>query len=235
MEEFKERLSRIDFFKDYYLRSNNFLLRYLLAADFKLEKAEKIIEVYLEVQEKYRTHLTRTMTFPGDFSDKFSTYVGGKDYQGRPIAMIPHCGRWNIKECIQNGREEMFVQYVLKVALTFEEMVLKRDSDYGILVGDVSNMAYGNYFHKRTLEVVLHLISMVEKIAPGIIQKVYFVNAPKIWVSVFNALRALITINADIYVMDSNEKKWKAALREVIPEDGICPEFGGTCKDLVTV
>ena len=76
---------------------------------------------------------------------------------------------------------------------------------------------------------------MFDDISPGIIRKVYFVNAPKMFVALFNTIRSLVTVRADIIALDSNEKKWRATLKEFIPEDGICEHFGGTCKDYIVI
>ncbi|CAG7732681.1 unnamed protein product [Allacma fusca] len=235
IEKFRNRLTELNVLEDYKLRSDHFMLRYLRAADFDQDKAQKTIENYLEVLDQYNTKEIMKEKFPKDFSDQFETYIGGSDRDGRPIAMIPHGGLWNIKKAIQRGEEDMFVRYVMKVATVFERAVLERDSDYGILVCDVSNIAYGNYFHKRTLEVLLKLVNMVEDISPGIIKKVYYVNAPKMLVAFFKTIRSLVTLNAEIFALDTNETKWKASLSEFIPEHGICCHFGGTCTEYTIV
>lgn len=49
----------------------------------------------------------------------------------------------------------------------------------------------------------------------------------------FNTVRKFVKITGEIYVKDSNEEKWKAELREHFNEDGLCPEFGGTCDNFV--
>ena len=46
-------------------------------------------------------------------------------------------------------------------------------------------------------------------------------------------MRSFVKITGEIYMMDSNEEKWKSELRKYFNEDGISPEFGGTCKDFV--
>jgi len=234
VDQFKSRLQALNV-EEFKLDSSNFVMRYLKTNKFNLDKAEDNVHEYLMALKKYNAKEVIDAKFPQDFTDQFTTYIGGHDNEGRPIAMIPHGGMWNIKKAIQSGKEELFVRYVLKVAANFERTVLQRDAAYGILICDCSDIHYGNYFHKRTIEVLLSLVNMFDDIAPGIVGKVYFVNAPKMFVALFNTVRSLVTVRADIVAMDSNEKKWRAALSEVIPEDGICEHFGGSLKDYLTV
>ena len=58
-------------------------------------------------------------------------------------------------------------------------------------------------------------------------------SAPKVLVTFFNTVRSFVKITGEIYMMDSNEEKWKGELRKHFNRDGISPEFGGTCKDFV--
>ena len=79
------------------------------------------------------------------------------------------------------------------------------------------------------------VVNMLESISPGCIRRVYFINAPRMFVALFNTIRKLVTVRADIYAMDSNEKKWKQTLSEFIPEKGLIKEFGGNCTSLIRI
>lgn len=67
------------------------------------------------------------------------------------MVAIPHCGLWNIRQAVEDGREEMFIRYVLQMGVKFEAEVLRRGVDYGYLIADVKNIAYGNFLHPRSL------------------------------------------------------------------------------------
>ncbi|CAG7826341.1 unnamed protein product, partial [Allacma fusca] len=110
----------------------------------------------------------------------------------------------NVKKVVQRGDEDMFIRYVMKIAAVFERTILERDSDYGILVCDESNIAYGNYLHKRTLEVILKMVTLVENISPGIIKKVYYMNAPKMLIAFFKIIRSVLTINVETFTFDTD-------------------------------
>ncbi|CAG7732679.1 unnamed protein product [Allacma fusca] len=228
----------IEVVEDNKLNSDMFLIRYARASKFNFDRAEKMIKYYadsLRCEKPDPITLLQTV-FPDDFTDYVRGYVGGRDYEGRPVVMLPEAGRkWNLKKIIQNGGEHMFIKYIHKVGLTIEAEILERDADYGICVIDVGEIPYANYFHRRSVEVLVELVRHMEKCAPEVIKRVYFVNAPKLWIALFAAVQAVITIKADIIIFDCNMNSWKTKLREIFPEDGICPEFGGTCANYTLV
>ncbi|CAG7732680.1 unnamed protein product [Allacma fusca] len=236
--EIRKMIASKHWIEDSKLNSDMFLVRYARASKFNLDKAEKMIKYYVDYirnQKEDPVTLMKTI-FPQDFTVHFKGYVGGRDYEGRPIIMFPEAGtRWNLRKVIQTGREQMFINYVHKVGLTIEAEILERDADYGICVADVGNIPYAHYFHRRSVEVLVELVRHMEKSAPGVVKKVYFVNAPKLWIALFSAVQTIITIGAEVIIYDSNENNWRAKLLEVIPEDGICPEFGGTCTNYTIV
>lgn len=235
IEALREQLVPRGLIPERKLHSDHFLLRYLKANSFNMDKTEKMIEKYSEETKEYKFDQLADMEFPKEFSDKFMSFVGGSDREGRPIAMIPQGGLWNIKEAIQNGQEEMFIRYVLKMTSTMEKMIIERNVDCGVLVCDLSNVSYGNYFHKRTLEVLITLIRLLENCAPRLFGKVYLVNASKLACAMVSTIKRMVTLSTEINVMDSNEKKWKTCLDEIIPEEGISPHFGGSLKTSVKV
>ena len=72
------------------------------------------------------------------------------------MVTIPQCGLWNIREAIIKGREDMFTRYVLQIGIKFEAEVLRRNVDYGYLIADVKNIAFGNFLHARS-NLMVHI------------------------------------------------------------------------------
>ena len=83
VDQFRSRLESLNV-EEFKLQSSNFVMRYLHASKFNLDKAEDNVHEYLMALKKYNAKEVIDAKFPSEFTDNFTTYIGGGDNEGRP-------------------------------------------------------------------------------------------------------------------------------------------------------
>ncbi|KZS17843.1 putative SEC14 protein 2 [Daphnia magna] len=219
-----------------------YLARWLIARDFDLTKAEKMLRNSLEWRRRYKIDSLREDFKPPDVLRKyFSAGFVGQDKLQSPL-WITRYGKSDMKGILRSSKKKDFVMYVVYLVETSIWRVMSDPQKYKrspgaivqtTIIFDLEDLSMQHITNKQAVDAAIKIIQIYEANYPECLSRVFVINAPKIFSIGYPILKPFIheRTRNKIKIFGHDSKQWKAAiLAEVNPEElPVC--YGGTMTD----
>lgn len=218
---------------------DRYLLRWLRARDFNLNKAEQMLRAHVQWRKQFGTDDVMTWPEPPEVLRKY--YPGGfvgYDREGRPVSIIPF-GGCDLKGLLNSVSLDEVMRHVVRQFEDVEEDIKRQSKklDKAIetvtYIFDFDGFALSTLASRAVIDYLTNLMCTFEDNYPERLHKAYVINAPRyfplFWKIVRPFLSDLTARKLALYGKD--EQAWKKALLEEIDADQLPRYWGGTQTD----
>jgi len=223
--------------------SDVYLLRWLVAREFDIPKAEKMLRNSLEWRRHYNIDtLLEDYESPEVFKKYFSADFVGYDKFNNPV-WVARFGRIDLKGLLLSAKKKDFLYHVFSLV----ETSIKKSKEYqekynsspsvitqSTIIFDVEHLSMRQITYKPAVDSALQAVQFYEANYPELLRRVFVINAPKI----FNVAIALVkpflnetTANKVKILAGNNASHWRNAILKEIDADQFPAYYGGTMTD----
>ncbi|XP_046460746.1 SEC14-like protein 2 [Daphnia pulex] len=219
-----------------------YLARWLIARDFDLIKAEKMLRNSLEWRRHHKIDAIRDDFKPPEVLKKyFSASLVGRDKMQSPL-WITRYGMSDMKGILRSTKKRDFVMYVVYLVETSIWRVMSDPKKYKrvpdaivqtTIIFDLEGLSMQHVTNKQAVDAAIKIIQIYEANFPECLSRVFVINAPKVFSIGYPILKPFIheRTRNKIKIFGHDAKQWKAAiLAEVDPEE-LPACYGGTMTD----
>lgn len=215
-----------------------YLLRWLKARKWNADAAEKMLRESMKWRESLNIDEIADWNPPYDLTDYYSYGFMGFTRANYPVAIVPLAGL-DMMGFVKTFTRDELVKICAKIIEYHLNIAYEYSMDHGynarqfIIVIDMEGLALRQYLTKNILELAIHLAKLYEANYPTLLKKVYVINAPSIFMVVFNILKKFLSAEtiSSVKIVNSDRKKWEKHLREMIDPDMLPKCYGGTLVD----
>jgi len=222
-------------------QGDDFILKWLVAREFKLDVAEEMLRKSIEWRRINKIDTILDWYKPPEVLVKYYTAGAiGYDKSGGPV-WIYSVGNLDVKGMFQSVSKKDYIWYCMiylseRSRLHLRERNKKNGTDvtYMTFIGDMSNVSMRTMYYKPFLDAGMESTKILEANYPENLGRLFVINAPKMFTMLFAIVKSLLSQSTidkfRIYGTDENE--WKAALLEHIDADQLPVHYGGTMTDV---
>jgi len=223
--------------------SDVFLLRWLIARDFDVQKAEKMLRASLEWRAQYRINtLLQDFTSPEVFKKYFAAGFTGVDKAHNPLWVVRY-GRIDMKGILQSAKKKDYFYHVyslvessVKFAKDYQEKLDLPSSviTQSTIIFDLEDFAMRHITYKPVMDSAIQVIQFYEANYPEFLRRVFIVNAPKIFNIAFAMIKPFLNeaTAQKIKILSGNDaSQWKKSILEEVDADQLPVHYGGTLAD----
>jgi len=234
LDKFKQRVIRT--VPQDYMKDDIYLIRWLRARDFNVKAAEEFLIKNLEWRKINKMDGIIDEDF-SDIMDDFPVYVDTYDKKGQPI-ITAVAGQWDMRQSHVTGRDKRMFRYMLRVMEKATNLVREAQQDgknitrfdYVLNLDGFNMVQHGC---PRCMLTIFDVLRSYEQFYPGMIDKIVIINAPPTIRVLFGPLvRSAVsggTIGSvNLKIIGTNQNEWKRYLMNLIDENQLTEEFGGT-------
>jgi len=231
LEKFTDRMRPV--LTQEYMTKPIFLLRWLRAANFNVETAERMLMNNLKWRRDNNIDNINNEDW-SFFEEEFAYSVDTFDKTGRPIITIDS-GKWDVRQAVLSGQRPRLVRWMVKMMEDATKLVRMQQAR-GVNVtrwGMIYNLGYFNLVQSGCLQcltVYTEFVQNYEKYYPNHASTITLVNTPGIFDVILRAIRpAMSPASRDtLQVYGTNKPQWQQALLKDIPKNQLPVEYGGT-------
>ncbi|CAG7724632.1 unnamed protein product [Allacma fusca] len=225
VEELRLRLAPKDYLGDNKLESDSFLLRYLRYHGMNVKNAKKSIKKYYKYTETKEE--SRKVEAPSHYVDLYQVFGFSRDSKNRPVVQIPNLKAWDITREVDEMEEDFIKSLVKKMFWYLEEELFKNHDEAVVILVDLKDCLHGEtQINPHRISMAMELAGELTAVAPGVIGECILLNAPDGVKLVTVAAEFLFKTHCTLITDEDDD--WREQLMEIIPEDQLRPEFGGT-------
>jgi len=171
---------------------------------------------------------------PDEIKKNYPYYLGGFDYENRPIWIV-EVGKWDFTKIVEKGGQELkdFDTYLKQGFQMFakgppKEIYPKGDRGEGsILIVDADGFSLAQISSISTLRFFIKLAGQLRDVQDNLAYG-YFVNLNSVAETVLNLVRPVLgTTMERMEIYGSNSAKWVPRLLRNIPREAIPEKYGG--------
>ncbi|ODN04835.1 SEC14-like protein 2 [Orchesella cincta] len=226
IQKFREQVS--DVLDNEERREDSFLIRWLRARDMNLHKAGELIRHSLNWRAENDIDNVLERKFDEFYFQHFPYSAEGYDKTGRPVTSISYAnGKWDFRKVDEPDRAEGFKAYT---AYIFEDIVnkIRMQNAKRKTTGEppvrqyILLIDYTGFTYSQLINFAAHY--------PELLYKCIFINCPGFIGTLMSLLKPLLANKTfqKIEYYGYNREEWENVLYEMIDEDQLPPEFGGT-------
>ncbi|XP_078194275.1 SEC14-like protein 4 isoform X5 [Callithrix jacchus] len=228
-ENLQDLLPRVPNADDY------FLLRWLRARDFDLQKSEDMIRRHMAFRKQQDLDNILSWQPPEVIRLYDSGGLCGYDYEGCPV-YFHIIGSLDPKGLLLSASKQDLIQKRIKVCeLLLHECELQTQKQLGskietaLMVFDMEGLGL-KHLWKPAVEVYQQFFSILEANYPETLKNLIVIRAPKLFPVAFNLVKSFMSeeTRRKIVILGDN---WKQELTKFISPDQLPVEFGGTMTD----
>ncbi|XP_032112781.1 SEC14-like protein 4 isoform X2 [Sapajus apella] len=227
-ENLQDLLPRVPNADDY------FLLRWLRARDFDLQKSEDMLRRHMEFRKQQDLDNILSWQPPEVIRLYDSGGLCGYDYEGCPV-YFNIIGSLDPKGLLLSASKQDMIQKRIKVCeLLLRECELQtqklgRKIETALMVFDMEGLGL-KHLWKPAVEVYQQFFSILEANYPETLKNLIVIRAPKLFPVAFNLVKSFMSeeTRRKIVILGDN---WKQELTKFISPDQLPAEFGGTMTD----
>lgn len=219
-----------------------YLLRWLVARDFDLAKAEKMLRNSMEWRRKYKVDaVLQDYEIPEVLTKYFAAGYIGVDKLNSYTVVVRY-GLMDLKGILLSAKKRDYLTYVIEIVERSFQRVrndpkkFKRSPDaiaQSTVIFDMAGFSMRHITYKPALDTAIQLVQLYEGNYPELLRRVFIINAPKIFSVLFSMLKPFMheKTRHKIQIFSHDAKQWKAALLEDIAADQLPVCYGGTMTD----
>ncbi|XP_057372014.1 SEC14-like protein 2 [Daphnia carinata] len=222
--------------------NDDYLLRWLIARDFDLIRAEKMLRDSMEWRRHFKVDgMLDNYKAPEVLARYFTGGHIGVDKQKNYLIAIRY-GAMDLKGILRSAKKRDYLMHVIGIA---ERCVISmrnnpdkfKQSPDAIsqltIIFDMDGFSMRHITYKPGIDTVLQLLQVYEANYPELLRRVFVINAPKVFAVLYSMMKPLMhekTANK-VHVFSNNSDQWKAALLEDIDPQELPACYGGTLTD----
>lgn len=218
---------------------DRYLLRWLRARDFNLNKAEQMLRAHVEWRKQFGTDDVRTWPESPEVLRKY--YPGGvvgHDREGRPVSIIP-LGSCDLKGLLNSVTIDEVMRHVVRQFEDVDEDIkqqaekLGKDIETVTYIFDFDGFALSTLASKAVIDYLTNLMCIFEDNYPERLQKAFVINAPRYFPIFWKIVRPFLSdmTARKLALYGKDEQAWKKALLDEIDADQLPRHWGGTQTD----
>lgn len=230
---------------------DHYLLRWLRAREFNLNKAEHMLRSHVNWRKQFGTDdIVAEQDFPEVLRKYYPGGFVGYDRDGRPVSIIPF-GRCDLKGLLMSVSVDDVIRFavsqfeVSEKDLKAQSIKLGRVIETVTYIFDFDGFALSTLASKSVLDYVTTLMCTFEDNYPERLNKAIVINAPRYFPVFWRIIRPFLTERTanKVALYGKDEQAWRRALLESIEPDQLPQYWGGTrcdpdgnprCPSLVT-
>ncbi|XP_006894849.1 PREDICTED: SEC14-like protein 4 [Elephantulus edwardii] len=211
-----------------------FLLRWLRARNFDLQKAEDMLRQHAEYRKQQDLDHILTWQPPEVIQLYDSGGLCGYDYEGCPV-WFDIIGNLDSKGLLLSAsKQEMIKKRIKACEILLRECELQseklgRKIETVVMVFDMEGLGL-RHLWKPAVEVYQQFFATLEANYPETLKNLIAVRTPKLFPVAFNLVKSFMSEDTrkKIVILGAN---WKEDLQKFISPDQLPAEFGGTMTD----
>ena len=218
------------------------LLRFCRARKFVYDDVMEMIQNNIRYYTEFNVwqYIKNDYSELDDINARYQEYFGTVDKKGRPTYIMIKGKHEADPEVYSKFQDNFFhehdllmLEYYMRGVLPYCSYLAKKRIDTCVMIGDLKNVSLSNIKSIMDNDKLKKLMKDIGKIRndnyPEVLGEYYIINAP-LW------FRGIWTMGK--YMIDKKTRKkihiygvnWKKVLKEVIDEDKLPKEYGGTVE-----
>ncbi|XP_070484629.1 SEC14-like protein 4 [Equus przewalskii] len=211
-----------------------FLLRWLRARKFDLQKSEDMLRKHMEFRKQQTLDNILTWQPPEVIQLYDSGGLSGYDYEGCPV-WFDLVGKLDPKGLLLSASPQELIRQRIRVCellvqqCELQSQKLGRNIETMVLVFDLEGLSL-KHLWKPAVEVYQQFFAILEANYPERLKNLIGIRAPKLFPVAFNLVK--------LFMSEETRKKivilggdWKQELQKFVSPDQLPVEFGGTMTD----
>ncbi|XP_031731110.1 SEC14-like protein 2 isoform X2 [Anarrhichthys ocellatus] len=233
LTEFRERIQ--DVLPDLPAQHDHYLLRWLRARSFNVQKAEVMIRKHLEFRRKMNVDSIISDWKPPEVIEQYvSGGMCGFDREGSPI-WYDVIGPLDPKGLLLSATKQDFIKSKIRHTEMLQRECRRQSEKLGqnieaiSLIYDCEGLGL-KHIWKPAIETYGEILTMFEENYPEGLKRVFLIKAPKMFPMAYNLIKHFLCeeTRRKIIVLGSN---WQEVLRKHIDPEQLPVVYGGTLTD----
>ncbi|KAJ8286747.1 hypothetical protein GJAV_G00042820 [Gymnothorax javanicus] len=233
LAQFRERIE--DILSRLPSQHDHFLLRWLRARSFNVQKAETMLRKHVE----FRKHLkVDTITTDWQPPEVITRYLAGGmcgyDREGSPI-WYDVIGPLDPKGLLLSASKQDFIKFKIRYAELMQRECQQQSQKTGSIVESIT-IIYDceglglKHLWKPAIEAYGEILTMFEENYPENLKRLFVIKAPRLFPVAYNLLKHFVCeeTRRKIIVLGAN---WKEALLQYIEPEQLPIAYGGSLTD----
>ncbi|KAI9561276.1 hypothetical protein GHT06_012232 [Daphnia sinensis] len=217
---------------------DDYLLKWLVARDFDVQKAEAMLLQSLEWRQIHQIDgILDNWTPPEVMKKYYAMGTVGSDKFGCPV-WINAFGRIDMAGLLQSVSKRDYIRYLAYITemshrqMHQNSLVTGKPVSYQTLVIDMAELSI-NQLTKQFMDVGMELTHMFLANYPEGVRRVFVINVPQIFSTAFTFVKPFLSAAtlAKLSMFSHDSKMWKNALLEEIDASQLPVHYGGTMTD----
>nr|CAH0109445.1 unnamed protein product [Daphnia galeata] len=218
--------------------SDDQLLKWLIARDFNVAKAETMFRQSLEWRQTNQVDkILDTWTPPEVLIKYYAIGTTGKDKFNCPL-WINAFGRMDVSGILQSVSKRDYLRYIVYITEMSHRLMIQNTALSGkpvlhqTLIIDLAEFSL-NQLSKQFMDIGIDTTNICLSNYPEGIRRVFIINVPQVFSAVFNIVKPFLSSAtlAKLRIFTHDAKAWKDALLEEIDSDQLPAHYGGTMID----
>ncbi|KAG7480818.1 hypothetical protein MATL_G00060240 [Megalops atlanticus] len=233
LAQFRERVQ--DIIPQLPYQSDHFLLRWLRARNFNVQKAEAMLRKHLEFRKHMKADTITTDWKPPEAIEKYlSGGMCGYDREGSPI-WYDVIGPVDPKGLLLSASKQDFIKSkvrdceMLQKECDLQSEKLGKNVESITMIYDCEGLSL-KHLWKPAIETYGEVLTMFEDNYPEGLKRLFVIKAPKLFPVAYNLVKHFLSEDTrrKIIVLGAN---WQEVLRKYIDPEQLPAVYGGTLTD----
>ncbi|XP_046460752.1 SEC14-like protein 2 isoform X2 [Daphnia pulex] len=220
-----------------------YLARWLIARDFDIVKAEKMLRNSLEWRSQFKIDSVLNDDYkpPEVLTNYLSAGIVGQDKLLNPVWIVRY-GKTDMKGILRSAKKMDFIMYYVYLV---EGLIAKFAADpkkynrvpdalvQSIIIFDLEGLSMQHVTNKKIIDLSIKLAKFYEANYPEYLHCAFAVNAPKIVSILITIMKPFLPEKtmSKVHIFSHDDKVWKAAILEHVNPDQLPVAYGGTLTD----
>ncbi|XP_071773890.1 SEC14-like lipid binding 8 isoform X1 [Centroberyx gerrardi] len=231
--QFRERIQ--DILPQLPAQHDHFLLRWLRARNFNIQKSEAMLRKHLEFRKQMKVDTITTEWRPPEVIEKYlSGGMCGHDREGSPI-WYDVVGPMDPKGLFLSAAKQDFIKSkirdceILQKECSLQSQRLGRNVEAITMIYDVEGLGL-KHLWKPAIETFGELLQMFEDNYPEALKRLFVIKAPKLFPVAYNLVKHFLCENTrqKIFILGDN---WQEMLLKYIDPEELPAMYGGKLTD----
>ncbi|KAI1900938.1 hypothetical protein AGOR_G00054980 [Albula goreensis] len=233
LAQFRERVQ--DILPQLPAQHDHFLLRWLRARNFNVQKAEAMLRKHLEFRKHMKADMITTDWKPPEVIEKhLSGGMCGYDREGSPI-WYDVIGPVDPKGLMLSASKQDFIKSkvrdceMLQKECDLQTAKLGKQVESITMIYDCEGLGL-KHLYKPAIETYGEVLTMFEENYPEGLKRLFVIKAPKLFPVAYNLVKHFLSENtrSKIIVLGAN---WEEVLKKYIEPEQLPAIYGGTLTD----
>nr|XP_019961578.1 PREDICTED: SEC14-like protein 2 [Paralichthys olivaceus] len=233
LQQFRERIQ--DILPQLPAQHDHFLLRWLRARNFNLQKSEAMLRKHVEFRRHMKVDTITTEWRPPEVIEKYlSGGMCGHDREGSPI-WYDVIGPVDPKGLFLSASKQDFIKSkirdceMLQQDCTLQSQRLGKNVESITMIYDVEGLGL-KHLWKPAIETYGEILQMFEDNYPEGLKRLFVIKAPKLFPVAFNLVKHFLSENTrhKINILGAN---WQEVLLKYIDAEELPMIYGGKLTD----